>query len=205
MTSPFADTLARLSADTDFVHLGQIPGVKCELKYASSDNFMGTNVYGHFNEPFLHRLAAEKLAHAVTILRKTQSDWAFLVYDALRPRAAQRLLWAHVEGTPQEAYVANPDRGSMHNYGCAVDLTLIDESGAPIDMGTPFDAFLPLSQPRLEDEHLASGQLTKVQVSNRLVLRRAMTGAGFLQLQHEWWHYDAFPGDEVRERFRIIE
>lgn len=203
--SALALTLARLSSDPDFVNLRRIPGVLIELKYATNHNFMAKDVYGDFNEPFLHRLAAEKLARAVERLRESRPGWSLLVYDALRPRSVQRLLWAHVEGTPNEAYVANPERGSMHNYGCAIDLTLADAAGRAVPMGTAFDAFVPLSQPKLEEEHLRSGELSREHWENRQVLRRAMTEAGFLQLAHEWWHYDAFPGDEVRAAFRIIE
>jgi D-alanyl-D-alanine dipeptidase len=200
-----SSTLAQISAHPDFVNLRTLPSTQIELKYATTDNFMGKNVYGEFTEPFLHRLAASKFREAGELLRRERPQWSFLVFDALRPRTAQRLLWAHVEGTPQEAYVANPERGSMHNYGCAIDLTLIDENGVQLDMGTGFDAFHPLSQPKLEAEHLNAGLLTHTHVNNRLVLRRAMTGAGFLQLSHEWWHYDAFSGEEVRSRFQIIE
>lgn len=198
-------TLHQLSQDPDYSELSSFPGVVVDLKYAGDDNFMSKNVYREFNRAFLHRRAADMLRKASEILRRERPGHKLLVLDALRPRSVQRLLWAHVEGTDQEAYVANPDRGSMHNYGCAVDLTLIDEKGAWLDMGTGFDAFLPLSQPKLEEHYLATGELTRGQLENRLVLRRAMTGAGFHQLPHEWWHYDAFPGDEVRKNFRIIE
>ena len=203
--TPLAKTLERLAHHPDYVSLRSLPDVRFELKYATTDNFMGKNVYGDFSEPFLHRLAFEKLRRAIEILSHEQPGWGLLIFDALRPRSVQRLLWAHVVGTPQEPYVANPDRGSMHNYGCAVDLTVIDSHGRELDMGTRFDAFDPLSQPNLEVEHLSQGKLTQTQIDHRLILRRAMTGAGFLQLAHEWWHYDAFPGEEVRRRFTIIE
>jgi D-alanyl-D-alanine dipeptidase len=203
--TPLAKTLHDLSKNPEYVCLRELPHVRIELKYASPDNFMGKDVYGDFNEPFLHRLAAEKLRRSTEILASEKPGWSLLVFDALRPRSIQRLLWAYVEGTPQEVYVANPDRGSMHNYGCAIDLSLADDEGMELDMGTGFDTFHPLSQPKLEEQHLREKKLTPQQIANRLVLRRAMTGAGFLQLAHEWWHYDAFPGDEVRSRFQIIE
>jgi D-alanyl-D-alanine dipeptidase len=200
-----AKTLHLLTQHPDFVNLRQLPAVQIALKYATNDNFMGKNVYAEFTEPFLHRLAAEKLRKAAELLSSERPGHSFLVFDALRPRSVQRLLWAHVEGTPQEAYVANPERGSMHCYGCAIDLTVVDNHGHELDMGTAFDTFHPLSQPKLEEEHLRVGALTRTQAENRWILRRAMTGAGFLQLAHEWWHFDAFAGDEVRSRFQIIE
>lgn len=198
-------TLEQLKNNQDFVNLRTLEGVRVDLRYGRTDNFMGKNVYGQFTEPFLHREAALKLQEAIKTLRKTHPAWSLLVFDALRPRAVQRLLWAHVAGTPEEQYVANPDRGSMHNYGCAIDLSLADENGREVEMGTGFDSFIPLSQPKLEEENLRTGLLQRKHFENRLILRGAMTGAGFLQLSHEWWHYDAFPSAEVRQRFQLIE
>jgi D-alanyl-D-alanine dipeptidase len=200
-----AKTLRELERNPDFVCLRKLSGVRVDLRYATEANFMSKNVYGDFTEPFLHRLAAEKLRKAIELLGRDHPGYSLLVFDALRPRSVQRLLWAHVEGTPQEDYVANPDRGSVHNYGCAIDLSVTDSNGRELDMGTAFDTFNELSHPKLEAEHLRQGRLRREQVENRLILRRAMTGAGFLQLPHEWWHYDAFPPAEVRARFQLIE
>ncbi len=205
MPSSLALTLAQLETDPDFVDLRTLPDIRIDLKYATEDNFMQKNVYSAFCEPFLHRLTAEKLRDASQQVQQAHPNYRILVYDALRPRSIQRVLWNYVKDTPHEIYVANPDRGSMHNYGCAVDLTIADDKGVPLDMGTAFDEFHPRSQPKLEAEYLRSGELTSAQLENRLVLRRAMTGAGFIQNPHEWWHYDAFAQNEVRARFRIIE
>lgn len=198
-------TRETVSKDPYFKNLREVPGLLFDLKYASSDNFMGRDVYGPFTEPFLQHEAAAMLERASEILRHEQRGHALLIFDALRPRSVQRILFDHVKGTEQESYVADPDRGSMHNYGCAVDLTVVNEKGRELDMGTAFDAFTPVSEPKREDQFLADGKLTLMQVENRLILRRAMTGAGFFQLPHEWWHYDAFPGDRVRREFRIVE
>jgi D-alanyl-D-alanine dipeptidase len=203
--TPLAKTLVELQADPDYVNLRTIEGVRFDLKYASRDNFMGKDVYGEFREPFLHRLAAEKLERAAELLSRSHPGMSLLVYDALRPGNVQRELWAHVKGTPHEIYVADPARGSLHSYGCAIDLGVADASGCALDMGTEFDTFEDLSQPQLEDKHLAEGKLARAQVENRLILRRAMEGGGFKQLAHEWWHFDAFPGAEVRQRFKLIE
>lgn len=197
--------LEAISSNISFVNLSSIEGVKIDLRYATTRNFMSKNVYGDFRTAFLHREAAAMLARAVQALRRDHPGYALLIFDALRPRSAQRVLWDHVKGTDQERYVANPDRGSMHNYGCAVDLTVVDAVGKELDMGTGFDVFLPLSQPQLEEKFLASGDLKREHHQNRLLLRSAMLEGGFRQLPHEWWHYDAFSGDEVRARFQIVE
>lgn len=208
MTHPLntlVNTLDYLASHPDFTRLDSIPNVKVELRYGTSNNFMGKPVYEEFNVAFLHRLAADKLQRASEILGHENPGHCFLILDALRPRSIQRILWSYVVGSDQERYVANPDRGGMHNYGCAVDLTVTDPSGKELDMGSGFDAFVPISQPQLEEQYLASGELSPIQIKNRLILRHAMTGGGFIQLRHEWWHYDAFPQTEVRERFAIIE
>ncbi len=198
-------TLAYLRSHPDYVSLHGMQGVFVDLKYASDDNFMKKNVYGEFNEAFLHRVGAEKLRRAVELLRSERPGWGFLVYDALRPRSIQRVLWAHVVGTPEQGYVADPDKGSVHNFGLAVDLTCVNEAGAVVEMGSGFDCFHPVSQPKMEETSLASGELKPEHLANRLVLRRAMIGVGFLQLPHEWWHFDALERAEIRNSYELIE
>ena len=176
-----------------------------ELKYATRENFMKENAYGNFTRAFLHKLAYDKLVLAAEAIQKQKPGYKLLIYDALRPRSAQRTLWKYVVGTPEQKYVANPDKGSIHNYGFAVDLTVIDEKGRPLDMGAGFDDFREISQPDQEQKYLANGQLTAAQYGNRLLLRKAMVAAGYRTISHEWWHFEAMPRDEVRAKFAIIE
>ncbi len=207
-TPACADAQQSLQAvlnDADFVAIDQLAGVVVSLRYASSDNFLKRDLYGTFNRAFLHRVAADKLRQAGAGLAREKPGWKILVYDALRPRAVQRVLWDAVKGTPLQPYVANPANGSIHNFGLAVDVTLVDDAGREIDMGTPFDAFGALAQPALEERFLKEGKLTPAQLENRRLLRRIMTAAGFIQLPLEWWHYDALPQSEVRKQFKIVE
>ncbi len=199
------ETLHYLSTHPDYTNLATIEGVRVDLKYGSTDNFMGKNVYGPFTAAFLHRKAAEMLRLASSLLGKEKPGTSLVVLDALRPRSVQFQLWNHVVDTPQQKYVGNPVTGSVHNFGFAIDLTVAGADGVFLDMGTSFDAFEELSEPRRETEFLQNGRLTREQVENRLLLRRAMTGAGFIQLPHEWWHYDALPPEEVRKHYPIIE
>ena len=189
----------------DYVDISRIEHVRIDLRYASSNNFTGQDLYGNFRTPYLHKVAADKLAKAATILLKKRPDWQLLVFDALRPRSVQKVLWQKVKGTAQESYVANPRYGSIHNYGFAIDLSLVDGEGKEVDMGTPFDDFSRLAQPRLENQFLAEGKLTTTQVANRKLLREIMESAGFIQLPVEWWHYDALPKTEIKARYKIIE
>lgn len=199
------DSLGYLLASRDFVELKESPDFHIDLRYNSTNNFVGRDMYGPFNRAFLHKIAAAKLQKALRELKAQNPAYRFIVYDALRPRSVQRILWSHVIGTEGEKYIANPDLGSLHNFGFAIDLSILDEAGHELDMGAGYDDFRPLAQPQLEEKFLADGTLTRRQVDNRLVLRRAMEASGFAQLAHEWWHYDALPKQEVRSKFRIVE
>ena len=203
--SAIKESLERIAGNSDYVDLSTIPGIVIDLKYASSDNFMKENLYGDFRKAFLHKVAAEKLKAAAEVLQKLKPGWKLLIFDALRPRSVQRQFWNHVKGTPLQPYVANPDKGSVHNFGFAVDLTLIDNNGKEVDMGSKFDDFSQRSEPVREEEFLRAGKLTEAQVNNRRILRKVMTGAGFSQQSNEWWHYDALPAREVRANYTIVE
>jgi zinc D-Ala-D-Ala dipeptidase len=182
------------------------PSIIVDLKYARADNFMKKNVYGDLTRAYLRPQAAEKLASANQILRQRHPNFRLLVVDAVRPRSIQHKMWDIVVGTPMQPYVANPHSGSMHNFGAAVDVTLYDvEDKKPLDMGTPIDYFGPLAQPRLETEFLREGKLTEQQVANRLILRTVMLEAGWQPLGIEWWHFNAFPRDYIRQNYTIIE
>lgn len=202
-----AASFRRISSDPDFVEIKNGPAVQVALRYATTNNFTHTNLYGGFHRAYLRRLAAQKFDTATAILEQEHPGWKFLIWDALRPRAVQWVFWNHVKGTPREKerYVANPATGSIHNFGCALDLTLIDEHARPLDMGTDFDDFSAAAEPELEQALLRKGRLTPAQIANRRILRGIMTRAGFIQLPQEWWHYDALPAHVVKSRYKIVE
>lgn len=179
--------------------------IKIDLKYAGTDNFMKSNVYGEFKKGYLQRDAALKLVEANRLLKKNRPDLSLLVLDALRPRHVQQKMWSLLQGTPMQRYVANPRSGSMHNYGCAVDITIVNQNGARLDMGTPVDHFGKLSEVRLENTFLKQGKLTEQQVENRRLLRQVMVSAGFNPIPIEWWHFEAFEKKFIRKTYSIIE
>ncbi len=196
----------RILTDLGLIDVQKVCGeIQVELKYSTPDNFLHQDVYGDLEKCFLVKEAASKLAAAQRSLAGLRPGWRLKVWDGARPRRIQTAMWALVKGTPQQSFVANPATGSIHNYGAAVDLTLLDEKGRELDMGTPYDFFGDKAQPRLEDELLKQGVLTPEQVQNRRFLRKVMTEAGFIPISGEWWHFDAFPKEEVRKRFKIIE
>jgi len=195
-----------LQLSSEYVDIGLYPGVQVDLRYAGLNNFTGENLYnGCLLQAYLHQHAAEKFRRAVDLLKQEKPGWSFLIFDALRPLSVQRRMWSFVENTPQQIYVANPQRGSIHNFGLAIDLTLVDEQGHEVDMGTAFDSFEELAQPRHEEKFLQSGQLTNTQVTNRKILRKVMLEAGFLSIPHEWWHFNAVEIIEARTHYTMIE
>jgi D-alanyl-D-alanine dipeptidase len=203
MSHPFQTAISRLNKD--LIDLAQIPNVRVDLRYNGTNNFMSTDLYRGFNKAYLHEIAFYKLQRCCLEIQKAKPEYKVLVLDALRPRSVQTLMYAHVQETPWKNYVADPRLGSLHNFGMAIDLTLLDSSGHELDMGTGFDDFSVRAQPQLELELVKAGELTELQIQNRLLLRGWMESAGFQQLPHEWWHYNALPAADVRGHFEIVE
>jgi D-alanyl-D-alanine dipeptidase len=194
-----------IQAHPDFRALGSIEGIEVDLRYAGPNNFVGRNLYGAIDCAWLHREAAAGLVRVVNWLLQRHPGAHLLVLDALRPHRVQELLWQHLEGTPLRLYLADPARGSIHSFGMAVDVTLLDASGAELDMGTGFDDLSVLSHPDMEDLHLAQGRLSKLQLANRMVLRTALTAHGFHGIHSEWWHFDFGDKERVRQGYLLIE
>lgn len=187
------------------VSIAGVAGVSLDLRYRSTNNFMHQDLYGNYEGHYLHQDAASKLRKAAELLAVAKPGWKLRVFDALRPREIQKKMWAAVRGTSSSKYVADPREGSGHNYGMSVDVTLEDEKGREVDMGTAFDDFTPLAQPRNEAMYLRNGKLTKEQYDNRLLLRRTMKQAGFGPLLQEWWHFNARGIKTIKSRYRVIE
>lgn len=193
-----------LPADPEFVHLRALPGLALDLRYASPRNLLGRDLYAPHDCAWLHRQAAQALQRAAAWLAREQPALRLLVLDAVRPQRVQEQFWARVEGTPMQPYFAPPERGSIHSFGMAVDLTLIDAQGHELDLGTPFDDTSELAHPALEHEHATSGRLNAEQLARRRLLRSAMLHGGWQPIATEWWHFDCGDRDEVRRRWRRI-
>ena len=189
----------------DFEDVTALPNVRVDLRYGTKQNLLNRDVYEGFQRAILHKIAAAKFRAASQLLAARHPDLRFLIFDALRPQAAQLVFWDLVKDTPRQIYFANPENGSVHSYGFALDLGLCRADGEELDMGTGFDDLTDLAQPRLEEDFLRAGKLSKTQLVNRSVLRSVMEDAGFIQLPHEWWHYDALPGAEVRAKYQRCE
>lgn len=193
-----------IAASPDFRHLRSIAGIRVDLRYATSNNFVGRDLYSPYDCAWLHVEAAASLERVVAWLAARRPDLTPLVLDALRPQRVQQQLWDALEGTELRLYLANPVRGSIHSYGMALDLTLVDADGVELDMGTGFDDMTELSHPALEEGFLLAGQLTEQQLANRRLLREAMLQAGFLGINTEWWHFDCGDRERVRASYRRV-
>jgi len=189
----------------DFRRLAAIDGITVDLRYVGTDNFVGRDLYGDLDCAWLHREAAAALEQAAHYLAELHPGYRIIVLDALRPHRVQEMLWAHLDGTPLQMYVADPARGSIHSFGMAVDVTVIDPQGVEIDMGSGFDEMAEKSHPALEEKMLAAGQITAQQRSNREILRQAMFHAGFRGINSEWWHFNFGDPAVVRQTYLRID
>lgn len=184
----------------------EIPEIAVDLRYASANNFLGKVLYNDMKNCYLQPEVVQMLAVAQKNLKKLQPEYTLLVFDGCRPLSVQKEMYEKVKGTNKQRYVASPyGGGGMHNYGAAVDLSIRDEFGKEIDMGTPFDYFGELAQPRHESRFFQEGKLSREQWDNRQLLRKVMRDAGFRMIQSEWWHFNAFNKEEIRTRYGIID
>lgn len=156
-----------------------VPDAVLDLRYASSENFLGRPLYP---EPrcLLLRPAAQRLARAAARLRR--QGYRLLLWDCYRPLSAQREMWRK---SPRPGYVADPARGSHHNRAVAVDASLAAADGRPVEMPTPFDAFGPRAHADATDG------IPEAARRHRRLLRQALEGEGFLVNPREWWHFAA--------------
>lgn len=160
----------------EFVDVKDIaPGIGVELRYAGTRHPFGQRMYP-LNRAFLRRECALKVAAANDLLRPT--GLRLNLWDAYRPLSVQAAMWAQV---PDPAFIAPPARGSHHNRGAAVDVTLVDWQGKDVEMPTDFDDFTATAHSAAECSPQAS--------AHRTILRRAMLAAGFTGIDSEWWHF----------------
>ena len=185
----------------------EIPGIEVYMVYATPYNFMGRVLYTDLDEAYLVPEAMEKLKKANDILRKRRLDLHLVVYDAARPRTIQEQMWAVVENTDLEDFVANPNKrgGGPHNYGIAVDVTLVDCAGHPLPMGSEYDYFGDRARVDIEPQLFEKGEITYRELQNRKLLREIMTEAGWLTISSEWWHFNAMPLAEASQKLTVIK
>lgn len=164
--------------DSSFVNLNDYSNdFVYDMKYATSDNFLKAKVYD-CGECFLRLKTVKALINANNSFMKL--GFKIKLFDCYRPLDVQKKMWAIV---PNPIYVANPAKGSIHNKGGAVDISLVDLSGKEIDMGTKFDFFG-------EEASHNYLKLNQKIIDNRKFLKSIMFEFKFNSLDSEWWHYN---------------
>lgn len=179
-----------------------------ELKYSTDDNFMQLDIYGCLTNCYLQPDVAERLKICQAKLKSIDSNLSLLVYDGLRPRLVQQYMWDLLDMPLDEKvkFVSNPAKGSLHNFGAAVDITIYDlNAKQALDMGTPYDYIGILAWPTKEPSLLKDSLLTQAQVDHRILLRKVMKEGNFFNIQTEWWHFNACYRDKAMELYHIIE
>lgn len=179
--------------------------IQVDLKYSSTDNFMGINMYGDLHKAYLRPEIANMVVKAQKLLKEVNSEYSLVIYDAARPLSAQRMMYNKVKGTKFSKYVAKPAKGGgYHNYGCAVDVTIL-HNGTPLDMGAGFDEFSTLSHINNEKSNLKKGKLSQEAYDNRQLLRKVMRKAGFHTYRCEWWHFQHYTKKYMRSHLKSVD
>ena len=194
-----------------------------ELKYSSTDNFVGKDMYRDLEKAYLTPDFARKVVRAQQILRKRNPQLTLLIYDAARPISVQRYMRKLVEGTKFQDFVADGTKGGRHNYGVAVDLTIATNQGEPLDMGAGFDDFTDAAAVKgtsdtndqanrnlkvykaYVDGLVKRGLISQSAANNRMLLIEVMCEVGLYPYRREWWHYEELaPMSEVRQTRRLL-
>jgi D-alanyl-D-alanine dipeptidase len=168
-------------------------------------NFFNEDYYNGLTKAYLRKEVALKLTKAQYYLKQKHPTYSLLILDAARPRSVSKAMYEKMKGTKFEKYVANPSKGSMHNYGIAVDITIVDGEGEKLDMGiTPFNK----SNLRIYWDYALKKlgkKLSEEQNNNRKLLLDTMKSAGFIPLSFEWWHFNGMEKSKARKKYKIIE
>jgi zinc D-Ala-D-Ala dipeptidase len=164
--------------DTSFVNLKEYStDFVYDMKYATDDNFLKSKVY-NCAECYMRLKTAKALIKANSKFMKL--GYKIKLYDCYRPLDVQKKMWAIVSNP---SYVANPSKGSIHNRGGAVDITLVDGNGKELNMGTAFDFFGP------EASHDYKNFPEEI-LQNRALFKKIMISSKFQSFDSEWWHYN---------------
>jgi D-alanyl-D-alanine dipeptidase len=182
------------------------PSIHVHLMYATTANFTGQLLYNDLKEAYLHPKAAKAILKAQQLLKRDNPQYSLIIYDAARPMSIQQKMWDVVKHTSKQIYISNPAHGGgLHNYGLAVDISIVDKNGKMIDMGTPVDYMGYQSHIRNEYQLAQKGIISKQAYHNRQLLRNVMTRSGFHTLATEWWHFNYCSRKVARRNYSIIK
>ena len=173
-----------INKDQDFVRLADLSTqFVFDMRYATDNNFIGKRVYDCADCLVRIKVAKALISANESFMKK---GYRIKFFDCYRPLDVQKVMW---KVYPNPSYVADPKKGSIHNRGGAVDITLVDEHGQELLMGTSFDHFG-------KEAHHAYQNLPQEVLDNRKLLKEGMKLAGFNPITTEWWHYNF--GEAIR-------
>lgn len=183
------------------------PTIQIDLRYATTNNFMGRVLYDTLNALYLQEDVALRISKCQAYLKAKFPNYSLLIYDGVRPLEVQREMWNALDTIPaaqRGKFVSNPSYGSVHNFGAAVDVTICDQTGTPLDMGADYDDFRDIAFPSKEWKFLASGELTSEQHNNRKLLREVMKSQRFRGIPSEWWHFNALSRNQAVAKYKKL-
>ena len=181
--------------------------IRVVLHYSTSHNFLNKDLYHGLKNCYLPCEVAIKLSNAQQFLNSRYPNYHLIVFDAVRPLHIQKQMWDELDMPAKDKinYLAHPSDISLHNYGAAVDVGIIGDNDVLLNMGTAFDFFGELSEPKREKEFVENGKLSQEALNNRLLLRTVMMKAGFTTITSEWWHFNATNKVTAAARYELIE
>lgn len=208
----------QISADTSYLELlfrgynlvninDLDSSIQVDLRYADTTNFLKRNLYDGLRNAYFNCETALRLCAAQFYLKQIDPNLSLLVLDASRPQHVQQMMWDSLKLHPDKKtfYLARPEETSLHNYGCAVDVTILDlRTNKPLDMGTEFDFFGSLAEPIYEPRFLKTGALSQQAYQNRLLLRKVMQQARLNSITSEWWHFSTCKKEEAALHYELI-
>lgn len=200
--------LERLFISKHLVNINSLDSnIRVVLHYSTSHNFLNKDLYHGLKNCYLPCEVAIKLSNAQQFLNSKYPNYHLIVFDAVRPLHIQKQMWDELDMPAKDKinYLAHPSDISLHNYGAAVDVGIIGDNDVLLNMGTAFDFFGELSEPKREKEFVENGKLSQEALNNRLLLRTVMMKAGFTTITSEWWHFNATNKVTAAARYELIE
>jgi D-alanyl-D-alanine dipeptidase len=200
--------LERLFISKRLVNINSLDSnIRVVLHYSTSHNFLNKDLYHGLKKCYLPCEVAIKLSNAEQFLNSKYPNYHLIVFDAVRPLHIQKQMWDELDMPAKDKinYLAHPSDISLHNYGAAVDVGIIGDNDVLLNMGTAFDFFGELSEPKREKEFVENGKLSQEALNNRLLLRTVMMKAGFTTITSEWWHFNATNKVTAAARYELIE
>lgn len=201
-------TLERLFIEKKLVNISSLDSnIRVVLHYSTTHNFLNKALYKGLTNCYLPCEVAIKLCNAQYFLNSQYPNYHLVVFDAVRPLHIQKQMWNELDMPAKEKinYLAHPNDISLHNYGAAVDVGIIGDNDVLLEMGTPFDFFGELSEPKKEQQFILDGTLSKQSLTNRLLLRSVMLKAGFATITTEWWHFNSTTKLIAATKYELIE